>query len=146
MNDLASFERLLGEAEMIAADLSPSENSTHGQYCLGTVYIDYARAYSQQRRIQQAMEFLDRAEQAFPPNLHWEALLMVTRADILLRDGDIRQGLPLTLHLIELSYKRGNMRLLERLSGLQRFLEERAIEGSQAANALSEALHGPFEA
>ena len=47
--------------------------------------------------------------------------------------------------LIDLSYEHGNMRLLERVVELQHFLEHRAVEVSQVAASLNEALYGPYE-
>ena len=66
-------------------------------------------------------------------------LILVTRG------GDIQEGLPLVLKSVELCYSHGNMRLLEHLYALLRFLEKKASQMSKAATALSDALHGPFE-
>jgi tetratricopeptide (TPR) repeat protein len=145
LNDLTTFERLMAEAEEIAVGISPTDNSIHGQYCLGTVHIEYARAYGQQGHIQKAMDFLDRAKLVLPPTPHWETLLMATQADILVRSGDVSQGLPLAIKLVEIGNQRGNMRLLERIYDIQYFLTERAVEISKATASLNEALHGQFD-
>jgi tetratricopeptide (TPR) repeat protein len=145
MEDIGQFERLMQEAEQIADTLSTPESSVHGQYNLGTVYIDYARAYSKLAKMQKAMDYLDRAVIALPSTPHWQTLLTETRASLLIRSGDINEGLPLAIRAVELCYAHGNRRLLERLFELQRFLDQQSVQISNAASSLNEALYGPFD-
>lgn len=145
MNNTKEFERLIAEAEEIAQGIHPTENSTHGQYSLGTVYLEYARAYCKRRNLQKAMDYLDLAEKALPPSTHWQTLLSATRADVLTRCGDRQQGTQLAIQSVELCYEHGNMRLLERIHALLRFLTSEAMEISNAIVAINESIHGTFD-
>ena len=75
LHDAPTFERLMKEAEALVPTLSPNATSVHGQYCLGTVYIEYARAYSKSGDFTKAVDYLDMAEKAFLPVPHWKTLL-----------------------------------------------------------------------
>ncbi|HEU5382804.1 MAG TPA: hypothetical protein VFV38_45940 [Ktedonobacteraceae bacterium] len=138
--DRQHFEKMMEEAERIGKSIDPIENSLHGQYCLGTVYIDYARSYNQLGLTQKAFEYLDCAEEALPPSPHWRTLLIATRGILLVRNGDFQKGMPDVLEAVRLGYKHGNQRLLDRFYALEYHLNEQARRLDQARLDLSDAL------
>ncbi len=58
LTDLTRFEQMMREAEHIARNIDQVDNSLHGQYCLGTVYVDYARSYNQPGQFQRSLEYI----------------------------------------------------------------------------------------
>lgn len=140
LDDLHQFEQLMKEAESIAKSIDPIKNSLHGQYCLGTVYIDYARSYSQLGDTQKAFAYLSCAETTLPPSPHWQTLLIATRGILLVRNGHVQKGMSDVIEAVKLGYEHGNQRLLERFYALEHYLAEQVKEIDQARLQLSDAL------
>lgn len=145
LNDLNNFEQIMKEAEQIALAIDQVDNSLHGQYCLGTVYIDYARSYNQLGQFQRSLEYLQQAEAAMPSSPHWQTLLTATRGMLLVKSGDIQTGMLFVTKAVELGYEHGNQRLLDRLYGLRNYFDERVKEISSARKVLDEALDRSLE-
>jgi tetratricopeptide (TPR) repeat protein len=145
MNDMENFAKMMTEAEQIAHDIDPVQNSLHGQYCLGTVYIDYARSYSKLGQIQRALEYLKKAEVELPSTPHWSTLLTATRGILQVKNGDLEHGMPDVIKAVQLCYEHGNERLLEHLYELQLYLRKKLVEFSEAGASLNDALDRSFE-
>jgi len=146
-NRLGDFERAMREAEEISALLEEDGNtlSTHGQYSLGTVYEEYGRTYAILGQTQQAMDYLDKAEQTLSPTKHWEILLKTARSMALVHDGEINEGVKLAVESANLCRKHGTIRLMERIYGVQRYLDKMTRDIGQASSLLRDALCGPVE-
>lgn len=145
MDDLEQFGQLMLEAEHIARSIDPIDNSLYGQYCLGTVYIDYARSYSKLGQTQKALDYLDQAQRELPSTAHWKTLLTATRGIFLVKSGDLEQGMPDVLLAVRLCHEHGNKRLLEHLYALQRYLRKKAVAFSEAQIHLGNALDDSFD-
>jgi tetratricopeptide (TPR) repeat protein len=141
---LGDFERAMREAEEISALLEEDENtlSTHGQYSLGTVYEEYGRTYAILGQTQQAIDYLDKAEQTLSPTKHWEILLKTARSMALVHDGEINEGVKLAVESVELCRKHGTIRLMERIYGVQRYLDKMTKDIGKASSLLRDALYG----
>jgi hypothetical protein len=63
----------------------------------------------------------------------------------LIRGGEIHEGLHLAVACIELCRKHGAFRLLERIYGVQQYLQRLTTSLEQATAVLREALDGPVE-
>jgi len=145
MNDFQHFEQSMMKAEQIARTIDPIKNTLHGHYCLGTVYIDYARSYSKLGQTQKALDYLAQAESEFPSTAHWKTLLTATRGILVVKNGDLVQGMPNVLQAVRLCREHGNKRLLGHLYALQRYLRRKAVKFSEAQVTLGKALDGSFE-
>ncbi len=138
--DFSNFAKMMEEAEQIARTIDQVANSLHGQYCLGTVYIDYARSYNQLGQTQKALDYLQQAQEVMPPSPHWKTLVLATRGIILVKNGEMQKGMPDVLEAVKLGYEHGNQRLLDRFYALERYLNEKAGEIHAARLNLSDAL------
>lgn len=135
------FFRVMAEAEHIARqDDDPPHNSLYGQYCLGTVLIDYARHYSQAGEFPKALEYYTQATQAFPDTPHWQTFLTAMHGLLLVKSGDLESGMPDVLKAAKLANEHGNNRLLDNLYALRDYLGQKAIAFTRADVRLSEAL------
>jgi tetratricopeptide (TPR) repeat protein len=141
MNDLVSFEYTMKVAEQLAGTIEPDTSILHGQYCLGTVYEEYARSYGNLGQVQRALQYLDKAQAAFPSLPHWHLLLTTTRALVLVKGGEISQGTSIAVQAAQLCRRCGNIRLLERIRELQRFLDRQALQAKKSAIELDDALN-----
>lgn len=139
------FENMMAEAEELSYQIDPQQSSTCGQYSLGTVYEEYGRSYSQLGQTQKALEYLDKAEKSLEPTKHWEILLKTARAMALVRGGEIQSGVELAVESIEQCQEHGTIRLMERIYGIQKYLDNLTREISMAGVTLREALDGPIE-
>ncbi len=147
---LEDFERVMKEAEALAyepqiADLS---NSVKGQYGAGTVYEEWGRSLGLLGRTNKAMEYLDKAENIFSQT--WivprrNMLMKTARAVVLVRDGEIQQGVEMAVEALELCRKQGNIRLLERIYGIHQYLNQLTREIGNSTSMLGEALVGPVD-
>jgi tetratricopeptide (TPR) repeat protein len=144
-NDFQQFEKMMMQAEKIARTIDPNKNSLHGHYSLGTVYIDYARSYSKLGQTQKALDYLTQAENELPSTAHWDTLLTATRGILVVKNGDLEQGMPKVLQAVSLCHEHGNKRLLGHLYALQRYLRKKAVEFSEAQARLGDALDGSFQ-
>lgn len=91
--DKASFERAMGEAEELVYQINPLTDSTRGQYNPAAVYEEYGKSYGILGEPQRALDFLDRAEKARPKTQFWATLLDIARAEVLVYNGQVDEGL-----------------------------------------------------
>lgn len=144
MNDDKNFARLMKEAEQIARSIDCSHTSVHGQYCLGTVYIDRCKHYCKRGETYKALDYFARAEKSLPDSPHWNTLLTATHGLILVRSGNIEQGMLYIDEAVKLALKHGNNRLLDHFYALQSYLAQKSVEYNQANVRLGKSLHGVF--
>jgi hypothetical protein len=138
------------EAEEIALVLEETrqDKATKGQYNAGTVYEEWGRSLGLFGQTKEAMTYLDRAEAMFGKT--WvmqrrDMLMKTARAIVLVRDGEIGQGVALAVEAIDLCRKQGNIRLLERVYAIQQYLDRLNREIGNAGSILQEALAGSIE-
>ena len=94
------------------------------------------------------MDYLDRAETEFRKT--WTAqrrdlLLTSSRAIVLVHGGEIREGVTKAVECIELVKKSGNVRMMDRIYGIQQYIDRLSQEIGNAGMILREALTGPVE-
>lgn len=121
---LSDFERAMAEAEELAHTFDPQASSTQGHYSLGTVYEEYGRSYTELGQMQKALEYLDLAEANLPTTKFWRLLVMISRAIVLIKDGELQTGTQLAIEAAKQSQEAGIGRYLERLYNVQEFLDE----------------------
>lgn len=138
------FEYALKEAEELAYEVNQTRSSVR-QYNLSFVYEEYAKSYGSLGKVQKALDYVDLAEKMRAPTKSSEMLMKVARAEILIRNGDIREGEPLAIEAAIHSRKYGHQRRLERIFALKRYLNQQVQRLSKVEMALSEALEGPIE-
>jgi tetratricopeptide (TPR) repeat protein len=144
MDDGENFARMMKEAEQIAHSIDLSHTSLHGQYCLGTVYIDYSKHYCKLGETHKAFDYFAKAEKSLPDMLHWNTLLTATHGLLLVRSGNIEQGMPYVVKAVKLALDHGNYRLLDHFYALQNYLGQKSVEFNQANVRLGESLYGVF--
>jgi hypothetical protein len=135
----------MAEATDLLGDIDPATDITNGFYCPGTVYEEYARSYSTLGEPQTAMDYLDKAEKALPMQGHWETMLKTARAMVLVRSGDLRNGMPIALEASQLCLRRGDLRHLERMVNLQRYIDRMSREFVNAGAELRDMISGDTE-
>ena len=118
------FERAMGEATDLAHNLELEGSSTQGHYGLGTVYEEYGRAYTDLGNTQKAIEYLDLAQNHLPSTKFWELLVMISRAIVLIKDGELQDGIQLAINAANQSKAAGIGRYLERVYNIQEYLDE----------------------
>jgi tetratricopeptide (TPR) repeat protein len=139
------FYTSMAEATNLLGEINPATDITNGFYCAGTVYEEYARSYSTLGESQKAMDHLDKAEKALPMQGHWETMLKTARAMVLVRSGDLHNGMPMALEASQLCIKRGDLRHLERMVNLQRWVDRSAREFVNAGAELRDVINGDTE-
>jgi transcriptional regulator with XRE-family HTH domain len=144
VKDINNFERSLAEAEQLVYEIDPEASSTHSLYCPGTVYEEYGRSYGLLGEMNKALKYLDRAEKVLPDTTRWQILLMTTRTISLVRGGEFRAGGELAVEAARLCRIHGNIRCLERLYGVQHYLERLTRDIGQISTSIREALDGPI--
>lgn len=142
IGEKAKFEPMMNEAEEIAREIGPDQNSLHGQYSLGTVYIDYSKHYSKMGETSKSFDYFAKAEEALPDMPHWNTLVKATHGLLLVRNNDLEHGMPYIIEAVQLAHKHGNYRLLDHFYNLQHDLARKAIAFNRANLSLGEALHG----
>ncbi len=147
---LADFDRAIKEAEALAyePEVIAVASSTKGQYSAGTVYEEYGRSLGLLGKTSEAMAYLDKAEKLFAQDWNVqrrEILLSTARAMVLVRGKEIQKGAELAAEAAKLCKESGNIRLLERLYGVQQYLDRLAQEIGNAGSLLKDALLGPVE-
>ena len=147
---LGDFERTMKESEDLALELEEtiSGQVTRGQFNVGTVYEEYGRSLGLLGQTIEGMDYLDRAEHEFKKT--WtiqrrDLLLTSSRAIVLVHGGEIRQGVNKAIECIELVKKSGNVRMMDRIYGIQQYIDRLAHEIGSDAITLREALTGPVE-
>lgn len=142
----AGFLSSMSEALDLVEAIDPEKDITYGFYCAGTVYEEYARSYAIIGEHQKAMDALDKAEKELPMSLgHWQTLLKTARAMVLVRGGDLTNGLPLAIEAAQLCYQLGDFRHLERMFNLQHYLDRMSQDFVNASANLRYVLNGPTE-
>lgn len=142
--DRNGFERALADAEKLVSDVDPETDVTNGLYCLGTVLEEYGRSYGTLGELQKSLDYLDRAESALPPSVRWKILLMTTRTVSLVRGGEYHIGGKLAIESAQMCRAYGNIRCLERVYGVQRYLDRLSRETAKISGDIKEALDGPL--
>ncbi len=142
--DRDGFEIALAEAERLVGEVDPEQSSTNGLYCRGTVLEEYGRSYGTLGEMQKSLDYLDEAEKELPPTMRWKILLMTTRTVTLVRGGEYQIGGELAIELAQLCRAYGNIRCLERVYGVQRYLERLSRETARISTDVREALDGPL--
>jgi tetratricopeptide (TPR) repeat protein len=147
---LEDFERAIKDSEEMALALEEglSGKTIKGQFNAGTVYEEYGRSLGLLGQTTQAMDYLDKAEEAFKTT--WthqrrDLLLTSSRAIVLVHGGEIREGVNKAIECIELVKKSGNMRMMDRIYGLQQYIDRLSHEIGTVGMILREALTGPVE-
>ena len=138
------FEHTLKLAEEMAGLLSDREE-TRGQYGLISIYEEYAKSYALSGDMQKSLDYLDKAYGLGNIDTHWKIVLETTKVTALVRGGEIEQGTDLGLWCIEECRKHGTIRLLERIYGAQRYLQQLKNQIGRSDDRLREALDGPAE-
>lgn len=141
--DFNEFERALAEAENLVGKFDPAASTTNGLYCRGTVLEEYGRSYGTFGQMQKSLDYLDEAERALPPTMRWKILLMTTRTVTLVRGGEFRAGGELAVESAQLCRAYGNIRCLERVIGVQKYLERLSREIGSIGADIREAIDGP---
>jgi len=146
---IGDFERAIKESEALAyepavVDLS---NSAMGQYSAGTVYEEYGRLLGLLGQTKDALDYLNKAQEDFSQiaNQNRDLLMKTARAIVLVHGGEIRQGIEVAVESVNLCRKHGNVRLLDRIYGVQQYLDRLTREIGNAGSILREALDGPIE-
>ncbi len=146
---LGDFEYAIKESETLAHDPHVYDilNSARQQYSLGTVYEEYGRSLGLLRQLKDALDYLDKAQMAFSQiaSQNRDVLMKTARAMVLVHGGEIRQGIEIAVEAVDLCRKQGNMRLLERVYGVQHYLDRLTREIGNAGSLLREVLDGPIE-
>ncbi|HEU5374933.1 MAG TPA: helix-turn-helix domain-containing protein [Ktedonobacteraceae bacterium] len=147
---LGDFERAMKESEDMALELEEisSGQTTKGQFNVGTVYEEYGRSVGLLGQTKEGMDYLSRAEQAFKKT--WTAqrrdlLLTSSQAIVLVHGGEIRQGVTKAIECIDLVKRSGNLRMMDRIYGVQQYIDRLSHEIGSAGMMLREALTGPIE-
>jgi tetratricopeptide (TPR) repeat protein len=145
---LSDFERAIKDSEALAFDPGLSANGVKGQFSAGTVYEEYARSLGLLGQLNTAIDYLDKAEKAFAQQ--WikqrrDMLIKTTKAMILVHGGEIREGVEVAVEATELCRQAGNIRLLDRIYGVQKHLDRLSREIGHSGSILREALDGPVE-
>lgn len=140
--ELGNFERAMGEAEELSYAFDLASSSTHGHYNPGTVYEEYGRSYVDLGQTQKALEYLDHAQETLPPTKFWELLVMTSRAEALIKGNELRPGIQLAVEAAEQIQATGVLRYLDRIYGIQQYLDKLTREIGQLSMPLREILDG----
>jgi len=146
---LGDFERIMGEAEDIGALLDATDvtSGAKGQYSLGTVYEEYGRSYGLLGQTQKAMGYLEKAHTVFTiaGSQNRDVLIQTAKAMALVHGGEIKEGIEVAVDAVRLCRMQGNTRLMDRIYGVQQYLDKIVREIGQAGGVLREVLYGPVE-
>ena len=139
-----NFERWMAQAEAQAEQVT-DEGITREPFGLKAVYDEYGRSYALLGRMDKALAYLQKAQQVPPFDTYWDLVLKTDTVTALILGGEIHQGVDRAVECVELCKKYGAFRLLERLYGVQRYLQRFTISLERATAVLREALDGPVE-
>lgn len=135
----------LAQAEDFAHEVEQQSEPSVKMYNVLTVYEEYARCYGRVGKVQRALDYLEKAQQARPLTKVKEMLLNVARAEVLIYAGDVTSGESLAIQAARACRESGHQRQLERLYALKRFMSQQILNYGKVERALSEALDGPIE-
>lgn len=146
---LGDFEQAIKESEALAHEPSVVDlsNSAMGQYNLGTVYEEYGRSLGLLGQTKDAVAYLNKAHEAFSQaaNQNRDLLMKTAQAMVLVRGGELQQGTKIAVECVDLCRKHGDLRMLDRIYGVQQYLDRLSREIGHAGSLLREALAGPIE-
>jgi hypothetical protein len=74
-----------------------------------------------------------------------QAMQKTARAMVLVHGGEIKSGVNLAVEAATICHASGNNRFLERIYGIQQYLDRLTREAGQASTVLREALDGSVE-
>lgn len=121
---MKDFEHAMAKAEELAYTFDPATSSTRGHYGPGMVYEEYGRSYTDLGNTQKAMEYLELARRTLPSTRFWELLEMISRAIVLIKDGELQTGVQLAIDAANQSREAGIERFVERIYNIQHYLDD----------------------
>ncbi len=139
--ELGSFEYAMRQTEALAHTFDPATSSTRGHYGPGTVYEEYGRGYADLGQTAKAMEYLDKAQEALPPNEFWRLLLLSSRAVALVKGNEIQSGVELAVEATEKIKQLGILRYLDRIHLINQHLEHLEKQIGTLRKPLQDALY-----
>lgn len=122
-DNIEEFELAMKRAEEDAYALQ-EEGITRGQYGLISVYEEYAKSYALMGRMQDSLDFIEKAYALGTPDTHWNMVLKTAKAMALVRGGEIQVGTDLAIECVAECRKYGTIRLLERIYSVNRYLHQ----------------------
>lgn len=140
--ELGKFEQAMAQAEELSYAFDPATSSVQGHFNPGTVYEEYGRSYIDLGQTHKAMEYLDRAQVTLPPTKFWELLVMTSRAEALIKGHEFQSGIQLAVEAAQQIQAAGIMRYLDRVYGIQQYLDRLTREIGQLSMPLREILDG----
>jgi transcriptional regulator with XRE-family HTH domain len=139
-----AYARWMAEAEERAEQVT-GDSVVGEPFGLKTVYEEYGRSYALLGNMHQALEYIERAQHLAPFDTYWDLALKTTTMMALIRGGEIQQGVDLAVECTELCRKHGAFRLLERIYGMQQYLQHLTTSLERTTAVLREALDGPID-
>ncbi len=121
---MKDFERAMAKAEELAYTFDPTTSSTQGHYGPGMVYEEYGRSYTDLGHTQKAMEYLELAQNTLPSTKFWELLTMISKAIVLIKEGELQTGVQLAIDAASQSQAAGLERFVERIYNIQQYLDD----------------------
>ena len=143
--DLSSFEKQMRRVVQLAQMTDPPPEHSLTLHCPGLVYEEYARGYGRVGKLEQSRRYLELAETHLPTAHLWDMMLKASRAEALIYGNIIEEGMQFAVEVAHLAQTYGHQRLLERLYGLQCYLDNRSQFMSRASRILNDILHGQIE-
>ena len=141
---ITEFDRAMKEAEELAGALTGGE-ITRGQYGLISVYEEYAKSFGLAGDLQKALHYIQEAYNLGVPDIHWQMVLKTAEVVALIRGGEIKAGTNLAVECVEECRKYGTVRLLERVYGVHKYLQQLRRDIGKSDEMIREALDGPIE-
>ena len=139
-----AFEQYMAEAEAQAEQVT-DDSVTREPFGLKAVYQEYGKSYALLGNMHRALEYIERAQHLPPFDTYWDLVLKTTTVMALIRGGEIQHGVDLAVECTELCRKHGAFRLLERIYGMQQYLQHLTTSLERTTAVLREALDGPIE-
>lgn len=140
--EVDAFERAMAETEALVSTFDPAASSTRGHYNLGTVYEEYGRAYANLGQTQKALDYLDHAQGVLPATRFWELMIMTARAESLVKGGEFRAGVQIAIEATQAIQAAGILRWMDRIYGIQQYLDRLTREIGQITLPLRDILDG----
>ncbi|MBV9690667.1 MAG: helix-turn-helix transcriptional regulator [Ktedonobacteraceae bacterium] len=141
--NMRNFEQEMRRAEDIAA-AGPLEGITI-TYSLGTVYADWARMLAKQGKMQQALSYNQLAKQHFPQLPRWELFMKVIQSEAMVYGDELDEGLKIAKEAAHLALEQGDIRMLECIYAIRKYLRQQRVRFGRADDELGEMLEGQVE-
>jgi len=142
--NITEFEQTMKESEELAGELT-EKGLTRGQYGLISVYEEYAKSYALIGDMRKSLDYIQKAYDLGIADKHWEMVLKTSRVIALIRGGEIPEGTTLAVECVEECKKYGTIRLLERIYGVHKYLQQLRKQIGKSDEIIREALDGPVE-